>query len=92
LLVSEIVTNAIRYSRASERGRIHLTATCDQDGGLHVEVIDPGGDTLPAPGSPPADIERGRGLLIVEALADDWGFRPHGDRGLAVWFHLGPHG
>ncbi|WP_257002765.1 ATP-binding protein, partial [Streptomyces albidoflavus] len=29
------------------------------------------------------------GLLLVEALADDWGVRRHGV-GKAVWFELGP--
>ena len=30
----------------------------------------------------------GRGLLLVEALADEWGVTPRGDSGKAVWARL----
>ncbi len=44
---------------------------------LRIEVTDTLGERLPSvPGAvkpPPGDAESGRGLLIVEALADRWG-------------------
>jgi hypothetical protein len=34
------------------------------------------------------DDTHGRGLVLVESLADAWGVRPHGV-GKSVWFQLG---
>ncbi|MGW7239800.1 ATP-binding protein [Streptomyces sp. NPDC054804] len=43
--------------------------------------------TRPTPGTPSPDDEHGRGLLLVEALAHDWGSEPvHG--GKRVWAEL----
>jgi anti-sigma regulatory factor (Ser/Thr protein kinase) len=86
LLVSELVTNAIRYGRPP----IHLRAF-PQGQGLRVEVTD-GERRAPATNAdrPPAkgDVaEGGRGLLLVEGLADRWGWSAAG-RGKVVWFEL----
>lgn len=43
---------------------------------------------LPQPRLAAEDEESGRGLLLVRALADDWGVRPT-DQGKATWFSLG---
>lgn len=50
------------------------TATDDRDPALHVGEA--------------GSVAGGRGLLLVEALADEWGANPHGD-GKAVWARLG---
>ena len=84
LLVSELVTNAIRYGRPP----IHLRAA-RKGQGLRVEVTD-GERRAPAPasGRDGDDVpEGGRGLLLVEGLADRWGWSPIG-RGKLVWFEL----
>ncbi|MGW0710157.1 ATP-binding protein [Streptomyces sp. NPDC002643] len=82
LLTSELVTNALIHT---DHDAV-LTATVSP-GGLHVEVRDFVG-RRPTPQLPAADDGiHGRGLLLVQSLADAWGVRPHGV-GKAVWFDL----
>ena len=84
LLVSELVTNAIRYGRPP----IQLHAA-RKGQGIRVEVTD-GERRAPAraAGRDGEDVpEGGRGLLLVEGLADRWGWSPVG-RGKLVWFEL----
>lgn len=81
LLVSELVTNAVRYSA----GPIGLRMVRDGDR-LLVEVRDSGPD-LPAPRMATADEENGRGLLLVDQLSADWGARREAD-GKVVWLAL----
>jgi anti-sigma regulatory factor (Ser/Thr protein kinase) len=78
LMVSELVTNAIRYGRPPIRLRlIHQGST------LISEVYDSSGTT---PHMRRARIfdEGGRGLLLVAQLADRWGTR-HDRVGKTVW-------
>ncbi|MFC7915139.1 SpoIIE family protein phosphatase [Streptomyces sp. NPDC057386] len=78
MVVSELVTNAIRYGRPPLRLRlIHQNDT------LVSEVYDSSGTT---PHMRRARIfdEGGRGLLLVAQLADRWGTR-HDRVGKAVW-------
>ncbi len=89
LLVSELITNAVAASGpdgpeapAAGRPMIALTVRCTA-ASLLLEVWDPS----PAPPVPQeADLsgDCGRGLLIVECLADQWGHRA-ADRGKVVW-------
>ena len=83
LLVSELVGNAIRYAGHREIAlRARVTG-----GRLRVEVAD-GSRTLPPSHAPaPPDAEGGRGLLLVEALADRWGAEQT-DSGKCLWFEL----
>lgn len=54
---------------------------------VRVEVRDDGSDRTPAPGRPDASAEDGRGLSLVELIADQWG--QVGDwRGRSVFFGL----
>jgi hypothetical protein len=57
------------------------------DTGLLIEVWDPD-PALPAVQEPGPTSESGRGLLIVECLADAWGHHP-ADGGKVVWCELG---
>jgi anti-sigma regulatory factor (Ser/Thr protein kinase) len=87
LLVSEIVTNAVRHGD----GQIVLRLRLDPPG-VGVSVTDTG-DRLPVltQPPPPADQASGRGLLIVEAVSSDWGVDPHQPPpGKTVWFAVGP--
>ena len=82
LLTSELVTNALVHT---EHGAV-VTATVVPEQ-LRVEVRDfvPG---LERPHVPPADDgTNGRGLVLVQALADSWGVEEHGV-GKVVWFEL----
>ncbi|MCT7356279.1 ATP-binding protein [Streptomyces sp. 15-116A] len=83
LLTSELVTNALVHT---DREAV-LTATVGPRG-LRVEVRDFVARE-PRPRVPDADDgTHGRGLVLVESLADQWGVRPHAV-GKAVWFELG---
>ena len=83
LLVTELVANAVRHAgpgpvgvRAVVRGPV-----------LRVEVEDVS-ERLPAEMStPPWQQESGRGLLLVEVLADRWGVEPL-PSGKRVWFEV----
>ncbi|MFJ4682904.1 ATP-binding protein [Streptomyces sp. NPDC091377] len=83
LLTSELVTNALVHT---DRDAV-LTAEVGPRG-LRVEVRDFVAQR-PRPGAPgPHDGTNGRGLTLVESLADAWGVRSHGV-GKSVWFELG---
>ncbi|MEU3695484.1 ATP-binding protein [Streptomyces griseoviridis] len=88
LLVSELVTNALRYA-AGPIG-VRLVPPPGPGGVLRVEVSDP----LPEPPRErPArpDDEGGRGLRLLASAARRWGTRP-GATGKTVWFELAPTG
>ncbi|MEU7580192.1 ATP-binding protein [Streptomyces sp. NPDC041068] len=82
LLTSELVTNALVHT---DHDAI-VTATVGPRG-LRVEVRDFVG-RRPKPRVPNADDgTHGRGLVLVQSLADSWGVRAHGV-GKVVWFEL----
>ncbi|WP_240109792.1 ATP-binding protein [Streptomyces sp. MUM 203J] len=82
LLTSELVTNALIHTR---RGAV-VTATLGRTT-LRVEVRDFVPE-LPDPYVPVTDDgTHGRGLLLVQALADAWGVHTQGV-GKVVWFEL----
>ncbi|MER5911215.1 ATP-binding protein [Streptomyces sp. NPDC001982] len=83
LLTSELVTNALVHT---DHDAV-LTAVVGPRG-LRVEVRDFVA-RRPRLCAPDADEgTHGRGLVLVQSLADAWGVRPHGV-GKAVWFELG---
>ncbi len=81
LLVSEVVTNALRHTD----GRIELALWRFPDR-VRVEVSDETSRSPVAAGGGPLD-ESGRGVPLMDALSDRWGTSPHGD-GKVVWFEL----
>ena len=82
LLTSELVTNAARHEAGPA---VTLVIACPR-GRLRVEVHD-SSRSLPAVAEVAADAETGRGLLLVEALSDEWGFY-RTPAGKAVYFTL----
>jgi anti-sigma regulatory factor (Ser/Thr protein kinase) len=82
LLTSELVTNAVRNEA---NPTVMLDVTCSS-GRLRVDVHDTS-RAMPAPADAPADAETGRGLIIVGAMADEWGFYAT-PGGKAVYFAL----
>jgi anti-sigma regulatory factor (Ser/Thr protein kinase) len=82
LLVSEVVTNAVKHTRS----KALLSARYD-DGSVEVRVKDDD-DSLPTRKQADADAESGRGLMLVSALADHWGVEPLADGGKSVYFAL----
>ena len=87
LLASELVANGVRHAGGVSDRHLVLTLECDEET-LHVEVRDPGPgfDVLGRVGVHHLRGERVRGLVLLDALADRWGFR-RGD-GFVVWFEL----
>ncbi|WP_030338603.1 ATP-binding protein [Streptomyces sp. NRRL S-1022] len=82
LLTSELVTNALVHTDDDAV----LTAVVE-DGGLRVEVRDFVARRPEPRACGTDDDTHGRGLLLVQSLADAWGVRPHGV-GKSVWFRL----
>ncbi|WP_043457304.1 ATP-binding SpoIIE family protein phosphatase [Streptomyces fulvoviolaceus] len=80
LVVSELVTNAIRY------GRPPIQLRLIHDRALLCEVSD-GGSTTPHLRRARTFDEGGRGLLLVAQLAEHWGTR-HARHGKTVWAEL----
>jgi anti-sigma regulatory factor (Ser/Thr protein kinase) len=87
LMISELVTNAVRHAHTLLRVMVSIA---DHD--LRVEVSDDD-PTLPVAPDPEHHATSGRGLRIVDELADHWGITPNTD-GKTVWFelHLGDGG
>jgi len=83
LLVSELVSNSVKYSKVSN-DVIELVA-CVTPRLVRVEVSDDGEGFQPHP-VVHDDAESGRGLELLQELADRWG-RPAGMR-TGVWFEL----
>lgn len=89
LLTSELVTNAVKHGARDPHESILLSARCEHDSTVRVEVCDEGlsgfdgeasGTDLMEPG--------GNGLVLVEALASRWGVtrgQPN-----CVWFEAEP--
>ncbi len=84
LLVSELVTNAVRHGGPP----IVLAVDCDGHG-LDVRVRD-GSPVLPEPRVAGADAEDGRGFLLLTELSNRWGVEAEvdGTDGKEVWFQL----
>ena len=77
LLVSELVTNSVRYAQGMIGLRLVL------EGGLVVEVTDDSA-ALPRLRHPDEDDERGRGLQVISQFAQRWGARRTAT-GKVVW-------
>ncbi len=84
LLVSELVTNALRH--ATGPIGVRLVRPAGLEGVLLVEVSDPLPDPPRERVALPLD-ESGRGLQLVASSARRWGTRP-GNSGKTVWFEL----
>lgn len=84
LLVSELVTNAVKYG--PEHGEIRLIISEDESR-MRVTVHDTGAGPLPAmrPARRPPHQGGGHGLQLVDLVSDRWGVERGSTR---VWFEL----
>jgi anti-sigma regulatory factor (Ser/Thr protein kinase) len=80
LVVSELVTNAVRYAQSKISLRLVL------EGALFCEILDDSA-ALPRLRQAADDDERGRGLQVVSQIAQRWGTRRTGT-GKVVWCEL----
>lgn len=75
LIVAELANNAATHGRVPGRDA-ELRLTADHAGGLvRVEVSDTRGERVPRADGGDLWADTGRGLLLVDALADTWGVR-----------------
>jgi anti-sigma regulatory factor (Ser/Thr protein kinase) len=92
LMVSELATNAVRHTASGAPGGwFDLTVSVSAAAGvIRVTVTDCGSASEPCMrpgGAHPGELDGGRGLSLVNALADKWGYT--GDQhGRVVWFEL----
>ena len=95
LIVSELVTNAVRasagltsseYAGRWAPGLPPVRFWLASDGEHVVVQVWDGSDKTPVLQHPDADAESGRGLELVEALATEWGsYTPERSSGKIVW-------
>jgi anti-sigma regulatory factor (Ser/Thr protein kinase) len=85
LLVSEVVTNAVRHGDSN--GPVEICAHWNSE--VRVEVCDHGPGFTPKPRMGALDEPGGFGLYLVGRLADRWGVET--DDGTTVWFVLRRH-
>jgi anti-sigma regulatory factor (Ser/Thr protein kinase) len=89
-IVGEFVANAVTHAAASgEPARRQPADTLGlrlvrRPGEVICAVLDPS-DSAPVLKAPATVEESGRGLQMVDALSDVWGWSPVADRGKAVW-------
>ncbi|WP_030456060.1 ATP-binding protein [Herbidospora cretacea] len=83
LIVSELVTNAVRHAGTAFALRLRGTREW-----VYGEVFDTG-PAPPRQREARPDATDGRGLLIVGTLAASWGYAPGARGGKIVWFVLG---
>lgn len=86
LLVSELVGNAVRYASPLPGNLIEVSWTFDRDS-LRLRVTDGGSRYEPRLCAAGPRDTRGRGLAIVNALAQNWGVDSD-PRGSSVWAEL----
>ncbi len=82
LTVSELVTNAHVHAHSTAQLVLTWDGRC-----LHVSVAD-SDPSLPAPRGPSREATSGRGLAIIDALADAWDAHAfHGGKTITACFH-----
>jgi anti-sigma regulatory factor (Ser/Thr protein kinase) len=81
LLITELITNAINHAQSP----VHVTAAV-ADGILELGVGDHD-NRLPRVKHPSFDARGGRGVALVDHIADEWGVAPL-DGGKQVWARL----
>jgi anti-sigma regulatory factor (Ser/Thr protein kinase) len=81
LLLTELVSNAVRFAGGDLRVRAGV-----HSGLLLVEVSDTS-ERMPTSLVPHPEAETGRGILLIQELADRWGAEPL-PNGKRVWFEL----
>jgi anti-sigma regulatory factor (Ser/Thr protein kinase) len=85
LLVTELVTNVIDHARSEAAITLELEMS---DAWLRISVAD-GSSIPPVVRELSRENSRGRGMAMVEAIADRWGVEDHRG-GKRVWFELRP--
>ena len=85
LLVSELVTNAVRHAPKTGTPEVELRLKLDPER-VRVAVSDPGAGFAAVPRLPTASESSGWGLYLVDRIADRWGVISKGRS--EVWFEI----
>ena len=93
LLMSELVTNAVRHPQRADDSpwaRVVEVAIQRTDQAIRVEVCDPDPRPLKAVHCPSQPQESGWGLYLLSQLSTEWGCTPVASgKGKVVWFEMG---
>lgn len=79
LVVSELASNAVAHAKTP------FTVTLSGANESVVLAIEDGSASVPVRAAPDASNPSGRGLMLVEALSDEWGTRTDGPGLKSVW-------
>ncbi len=82
LAITELVTNSVRHVRAPSTIEVRADLSTER---LRVEIRDRGAGFTYLDTAPAAEAEGGWGLLIVDRVADRWGFS---EKPGTAWFEL----
>jgi anti-sigma regulatory factor (Ser/Thr protein kinase) len=85
LLVSELVTNSVQHGPPTE-GKPNWLQLSISNGYVRAQVQDCGPGFVPTPSLATADAESGRGLYLVDQIANQWGVTP--GTTTCVWLEL----
>ena len=85
--MSELLTNALLHALppAACRARWPIRLGLLQPGPCVLCAVADPSELAPAPAAPGGLAETGRGLDIIRALSDGWGYTTAGDIGKVVW-------
>ena len=87
LLVTELISNAVLHGDFHEADRLSVETELSGSK-LRVEVVNPGWEDVPHLKNPDPFDPDGRGMILVDRLADAWGVDVLEDERLKVWFEL----
>ena len=85
LLVTELISNAVIHGTRTDRVSVETEMSGSK---LRVEVVNPGWEDVPHLKDPDPLDPDGRGMILVDRLADAWGVDVLEDERLKVWFEL----
>ena len=71
VIISELVANSIRHASPLSDGQIHVSWVLEPRG-IDLSVTDGGSSTRPRKVNAPSSALAGRGMAIVEMLAQEW--------------------
>lgn len=84
LLISELVTNAVVHTGCPAVLRMLFGAGATEAGTVRVEVADISASPPQPRHAEAGEDTNGRGLALVDGLADRWGWQPEG-AGKSIW-------
>jgi anti-sigma regulatory factor (Ser/Thr protein kinase) len=83
MLASELAANAVRHSGSAFFG---LVISRRAERGLRLAVFDEARSGFPRLGEASVEATSGRGLQLLDKIADRWGITRSPGTGIAVWF------